>query len=202
MTTHLASSKRSCLPWLALAFLAWPGLADGEMTEEPAIAEAVEAISLLGRELTRPELPAQVVERHETAIATLRQRLDAHPDDADALIWIGRHLGYLGRYQLAIDVFSEGVERFPEESARFLRHRGHRKISIRDLDGAVADLSAGVAHTAGKPDLAESDGLPNLYNRPTGTLKTNLWYHLGLAHYLQGNFQQSVEAYTACAALA
>lgn len=168
---------------------------------------AAEATSLLGRELARPELPAAVAERHEAAIRTLRARLAAHPDDADALVWIGRHLGYLGRYREAIETFSEGIERFPaeghaDEAARFLRHRGHRKITVRDLAGAVADLEAGVARIAGRPDRPESDGLPNLYNRPTGTLKTNLWYHLGLAHYLRGDFGRSAEAYTACAALA
>ena len=197
MTTRRASSRRALLILLTLAVLpalcAVPGLA-----EDPP----VEATSLRGQELTRPELPAQVVERHERSIETLRQRLADDPEDADALVWIGRHLGYLGRYPEAIAVFTEGVQRFPHERARFLRHRGHRKISIRDLEGAVDDLARGVAEMAGQQDRVESDGLPNLYNRPTGTLKTNLWYHLGLANYLRGDFRRAAEAYTACAALA
>ncbi len=181
----------------------WLSVALASLGSSPATrADPVEARSLLGRELTRPELPAHVVERHTSAIQALRKRLEVHQDDADALVWIGRHLGYLGRYREAIAVFSEGVDRFPDEVARFLRHLGHRKISIRDLEGAISDLAAGVARLAGRPDRVESDGLPNLYNRPTGTLKTNLWYHLGLAHYLRGDYPRAAEAYTACAALA
>lgn len=202
MTIRRAVSKRTpLLPWapclFALCLLATPAVAS-DSTSGPE----VEATSLLGRELTRPELPAQVVERHERTIETLRQRLAENPDDADALVWIGRHLGYLGRYREAVDVFTEGLQRFPDESVRFLRHRGHRKISLRDLQGAVDDLTRGVHELSGHPDHVESDGLPNVYNQPTGTLKTNLWYHLGLAHYLRADFQRAAEAYTACAALA
>ena len=193
MTSLRAFSRRALPLFLTLAFLVSPGRAE----QQPA-----EATSLLGRELTRPELPAEVVGRHERSIEELRQRLAENPGDVDALVWIGRHLGYLGRYREAIGVFSAGVERFPDETARFLRHRGHRKISIRDLEGAVEDLSRGVDVLGGHPDRVESDGLPNVYNRPTGTLKTNLWYHLGLAHYLRGDFQRAAEAYTACTALA
>ncbi|MDA8020911.1 MAG: tetratricopeptide repeat protein [Thermoanaerobaculia bacterium] len=188
---------------LAVSMVAVLGAsAPAPLDASAATAAEPEATSLLGRSLTRPELPAQVIERHQSAIESLRLRLASHPEDADALVWIGRHLGYLGRYHEAVAFFGDGVERFPDQAARFLRHRGHRKISLRQLDGAVADLRDGVAKMAGQTDAVESDGLPNLYNRPTGTLKTNLWYHLGLAHYLRGDFQRSVEAYTACVALA
>lgn len=198
MPTRLLPS----IPVVPLLFLVVALLSLATVSPAETPTAAVEATSLLGEELTRPELPPQVVARHEAALETLRERRAEHPDDADALVWIGRHLGYLGRYGEAIETFSEGVERFPAERARFLRHRGHRKISIRDLDGAVVDLEAAVADLAGRPDRVEADGLPNLYNQPTGTLKSNVWYHLGLAHYLRGDFRRAAEAYTACAALA
>lgn len=196
----------SCLPILAtLGLLAFAGPSTLLAAQAPetagAGAVAVEGTSLLGRPLVRPSLPEATVAEHEAALAALDARLVAHPDDAAALVWRGRHLGYLGRYREAIDVFDQGVERFPEDP-RFFRHRGHRKISLRDLAGAVADLEAGLALAAGRPDRVEPDGLPNLYNRPTGTSKTNLWYHLGLARYLQGDFVRAAEAFTSCAALA
>lgn len=173
------------------------------LTAVPAAAQAPapsdpEATSLLGRALVAPEIPPETREHHEAALEQLRAR-PSH--DADALVWTGRHLGYLARYREAVDLFTDGIDRFPED-ARFLRHRGHRRITLRDLDGAVEDLAAGVALAAGEPDRVEPDGLPNLYNRPTGTLKTNLWYHLGLAHYLRGDFTRAAEAYTVCWALA
>ncbi|MEM8960909.1 MAG: tetratricopeptide repeat protein [Acidobacteriota bacterium] len=167
----------------------------------PTADAQVEATSLLGRELTRPELADETIERHEKALATLVERLRAHPDDADARIWLGRHLGYLGRYREAAAAFTAGHETFPDD-ARFLRHRGHRYITLRRFDDAIRDFEAGLTLIAGKPDLREPDGLPNLFNQPTGTLKTNLWYHLGLARYLTGDFVAAGEAFTACAGLA
>lgn len=47
-------------------------------------------------------------------------------------------------------------------------------------------------------DLIEPDGLPNAENKPRSTLHTNIWYHLGLAYYLKGNFRKSAEAYRNC----
>ena len=44
----------------------------------------------------------------------------------------------------------------------------------------------------------EPDGQPNARNIPTGTLKTNIYYHLGLAHYLKGDFERAAEAYRLC----
>ncbi len=52
------------------------------------------------------------------------------------------------------------------------------------------------------PDRVEPDGLPNAAGVPTSTLKTNLWYHLGLVRYLLGDFPRAVEAFRSCSALA
>ena len=48
---------------------------------------------------------------------------------------------------------------------------------------------------AGKPDEIEPDGLPNAKNIPTSTLQSNIWYHLGLAYYLKGDFAKALKAY-------
>jgi tetratricopeptide (TPR) repeat protein len=49
--------------------------------------------------------------------------------------------------------------------------------------------------TQGKPDEIEPDGLPNSKNIPTSTLQANIWYHLGLAQYLKGDFVRALQAY-------
>src|SRR5690606_15894261 len=48
---------------------------------------------------------------------------------------------------------------------------------------------------AGRPDEVEPDGLPNARGIPTSTLQSNIYYHLGLARYVQGNFAGALEAY-------
>lgn len=165
----------------------------------------VEAISLLGDTLRRPTLEDELRRAHEARLDTARLRYSrtdlTPPQAADALIWLGRRTAYLGRYREAIDIFSEGIARFPED-ARFLRHRGHRYITVRELDRAITDLADAAHLIQGTPDQVEPDGLPNARNTPTSTLHSNIWYHLGLAHYLKGSFEQALGAYEQEAAIA
>jgi tetratricopeptide (TPR) repeat protein len=129
----------------------------------------------------------------ETKLAEARKNAETDPS-ADNLIWLGRRIAYLGHYKDAINVFTQGAEKFPDD-ARFLRHRGHRLITLRCFDLAIADLNRAAKLIKGKPDQIEPDGLPNARNIPTSTLQSNIWYHLGLAHYLKGDFKSALKAY-------
>jgi hypothetical protein len=68
------------------------------------------------------------------------------------------------------------------------------------LDKAVADLERAAEMIAGKPDEIEPDGMPNAKNIPLSTLHTNIWYHLGLAHYLKNDMEQARHSYEICLA--
>lgn len=116
---------------------------------------------------------------------------------ADNLIWYARRKGYLGKYKDAIESLTIGIEKFPGD-ARLYRHRGHRFITIRCFDDAIRDLEHAAKLIKGKPDEVEPDGLPNAKNIPTGTLQSNIWYHLGLAYYLKGDFRKAQKAYEKC----
>jgi tetratricopeptide (TPR) repeat protein len=129
----------------------------------------------------------------ETKLTDARKAFETEPS-ADNLIWLGRRTAYVGHYKQAIKLFTEGAEKFPED-ARFLRHRGHRYITLRCFDLAISDLKQAAKLTKGKPDQVEPDGLPNARNIPTSTLQSNIWYHLGLAHYLKGDFKGALDAY-------
>ena len=76
-----------------------------------------------------------------------------------------------------------------------LRHRGHRYLTVREVDRAIADFEKAASLMAGQPDAIEPDGLPNARNIPTGTLHSNVWYHLALAHYLQGDFSRAADTW-------
>ena len=141
-----------------------------------------------------PVMSADVLAKRETDLAAARAAHEKNPHDADALIWVGRRLGYLGRYRDAIDVFTEGVKKHPRD-ARMLRHRGHRWITLRDFDRAIRDLDRAAELVRGTPDQIEPDGLPNARNIPTSTLQSNIWYHLGLAHFLKGDFEAALRSY-------
>lgn len=157
----------------------------------------LEARSLLGEPLLPPELPPGVDQRRRALLAEALADLAETPEDADALIWAGRRHGYLAHYRTAIELFTTGAELYPAD-ARFLRHRGHRYISVRDFDRAISDLQAAGGLIDGKEDEVEPDGLPNALGIPTGTLHFNIWYHLGLAHYLNGDLELARAAYLEC----
>ena len=112
---------------------------------------------------------------------------------------MGRRVAYLGRYREAIEHFSDGVEKHPND-ARMYRHRGHRYITVRELPKAIADLAKAAQLIEGKADQVEPDGQPNARNTPTSTLNTNIYYHLGLAHYLSGDFDRRPAQYRRCLA--
>ncbi|MCP4658296.1 MAG: tetratricopeptide repeat protein [bacterium] len=171
-----------------------PPTADREEAEQPAV---VETTSLLGETLYRPVLDEDFRRRQEEFLAAAQADLEASSDAPDARIWVGRRSAYLGRYREAIEIFTQGLARHPED-ARFYRHRGHRYITVRELDPAVADLERAVELIAGTAPVIEPDGLPNARNQPTGNSHTAIWYHLGLAHYLRGDFESALDAYLEC----
>jgi tetratricopeptide (TPR) repeat protein len=146
---------------------------------------------------TPPPIADETRRQMEAQLAKAREHYEANPKDPDAIIWLGRRLAYLGRFRDAIEIYTEGQKTFPND-ARFYRHRGHRNITIRRFDRAIADFQEAVRLTRGKPDEIEPDGQPNSRNIPTSTLQFNIWYHLGLAYYLTGNHQKAINAYREC----
>ena len=156
-----------------------------------------EATSLLGKPLYAAEQPADTRAKNEANLAAAKADYEKNPASADAAIWVGRRTAYLGRFREAIEVYSAAIARHPTEP-RLLRHRGHRYISVREFDKAIADLSKAASLVVNRPDEVEPDGQPNSRGIPTSTLKTNIYYHLGLAHYLKGDFAKAADAYRLC----
>jgi tetratricopeptide (TPR) repeat protein len=132
--------------------------------------------------------------RLEADLAKARADFARDPSSVDAAIWLGRRLAYLGRFPEAIDAFTQGITTHPDD-ARLYRHRGHRYITTRRFDLAVADLKKASQLIAGKKDEVEPDGAPNTAGIPRSTLQSNIWYHLGLAHYLSGDFDAALASY-------
>jgi tetratricopeptide (TPR) repeat protein len=146
----------------------------------------------------QPPAPSAETSRElEAKLAEARAVYERAPQDADAIIWLGRRTAYLGRFGEAVEIFSEGVRLHPRD-ARMYRHRGHRYLTLRCFDRAAADLERAARLVRGRPDETEPDGLPNARNQPTSTLKTNVFYHLGLAYYLRGDFARARRAYREC----
>jgi len=173
---------------LALALIS---LVAGQPAAKP------EATSLLGKPLFSPPQALDTAAQNEKNLAAAKADFDKDPSEAEAAIWLGRRTAYLGRFREAIAIYTAAIAKHPGD-ARLFRHRGHRYITVREFDAAIDDLSKAAALVANRPDEVEPDGQPNVRNIPHGTLKTSIYYHLGLAHYLKGEFAKAAEVYQLC----
>jgi tetratricopeptide (TPR) repeat protein len=156
----------------------------------PVVQGGVEALSLSGESLISPAADAATIEKFEAA----KEDYDRDSMAAENIIWFGRRTAYLGNYRSAIEIFTEGIEKHPRD-ARMYRHRGHRYISIREFDRAIADFEAATGLIERQENRIEPDGLPNSQNIPLTTTHGNIWYHLGLAYYLKQDWENALRAF-------
>lgn len=160
----------------------------------PDLPTGVQTISLLGDTLYTPEISPEVEEEFRANLEKAIQNYRIDPEGAKNLIWLGRRTAYLGEYRDAVRVFTEGVFKHSEDP-RMYRHRGHRYITLRLFDYAISDFEKAEVLMRRMDDIVEPDGLPNELGIPTSTLKSNVWYHLGLAHYVKGDYNKAIRAY-------
>jgi tetratricopeptide (TPR) repeat protein len=113
-------------------------------------------------------------------IAKAEEKLAADRNNIDLIIAVGRAQAGVWRYHDAIETYSRGIKIAPKNAGLY-RHRGHRYISIRQFDKAIDDLKRA-------SELNDQD--------------FDIWYHLGLAHYLKGEFTKAATAYEKCYAVA
>lgn len=113
-------------------------------------------------------------------IAEAESKLAADPKNTQLIIELGRIQAGVWRYKDAIATYTRGLAIAPSD-AMLYRHRGHRYITLRQFDQAVSDLERAA----------------ELNNK-----NYDIWYHLGLAYYLRGQFAKAAAAYEKCRAVA
>ncbi len=166
-------------------------------TPEKNSAPKLQAISLLGDSLYSAPPSGKVIQKLELA----QKLYKADKQKPENLIWLGRWTAYSGDYLKAIEIYTKGIKKFPDD-ARFYRHRAHRYISIRKFDLAINDLEKAMKLIEDKPDMVEPDGMPNAMNIPISSLHSNIRYHLGLAYYLSNQLEKALKVYKTDVALA
>jgi tetratricopeptide (TPR) repeat protein len=107
------------------------------------------------------------------AIRSARAALEADPKSIPRIIDLGVAQSGARQFREAIATFTRGLEIEPD-NALLLRWRGHRYLSVREYDRALADLTRGAA----------IDG--SIYG---------IWYHLGVVRYLRGEFAEAAAAF-------
>ena len=163
--------------------------------------ENVEAVSLLGDPLLRPRIVAATRSKTEADLQQARTAYEAAPESLEAALRYGCQKAFLHRYREAIQIFSEALEKHPD-NPRLLRHRGHRFVTLREFPSAIRDLSRAAELMDGKEDEIELDGAPDSRSELRSTLKFNIWYHLALAYFFNGEFTQAYSAFGECQIIA
>ena len=142
--------------------------------QAPAAAALAEAAALFEKQ------------DNEKALAAFDRAIALDPSNPDGYIGRGRTLARLRRYDEAIAAYGEALKRKPDD-AMALRYRGHNYINIRQIDQALADLTR-----------AESLAKAAAGKDPRITDEYGIYYHLGLARYLQGQFAGAADAFSSC----
>jgi len=133
--------------------------------------EPPQVVSLLGKRFfARPDA--------DGAIAKADAARAADPKNVDLLLASARARDAVLQFSESIELYTKIVALAPGD-VRGYRFRGHRYISTRRFDLAVADLEKAAAMAPTSYDVA---------------------YHLGLARYLKGDFAAAAAAYGGCLA--
>ena len=196
-TTHQDHFLKSVITVFCLLPFLWTACkptskSSDELISAPEIVG--EAISFLGDTLLRPEIEVEKFLQNDSLLEEAKAVFLEDSTDLSAIIWYGRRLAYLHRYKEAIDVFTHGILLHPE-SPELYRHRGHRFITVRQTQNAIQDLKRGATLAANREMEVEPDGIPNKLDIPLSNLHFNIYYHLGLAYYLQANYAEAITSF-------
>lgn len=159
-----------------------------EKTETPENSLPIETTSFTGQPLYQNVIPEKLKHKNDSIIAALRAKESLTEQD---FIELSRKHASNYHYNESIKILTEGLTQFPV-SFKLLRHRGHRYLNLRKTEKAIADLTKadkliGTEHL----DVEELgyDG------KPWGTYKYWVYYHIGLYHYVKGDYAKAAEAY-------
>ena len=107
------------------------------------------------------------------AIARARAALAADSRNVNLIIALGVAQSGARQFREAIETFTSGIAIAPN-NVMLYRWRGHRYLSVREMDGAISDLAAGY----------------RMDSTNYGVL-----YHLGIVRFARGEFDAAADAF-------
>lgn len=107
------------------------------------------------------------------AIARAESALAANPRSVERIIQLGIAQSGARQFREAIATFTRGLAIAPND-AMLYRWRGHRYLSVREFDNAMADLTRGAT---------------------LDSTNYGIWYHLGIVRFARGDFAGAATAF-------
>ncbi|WP_417464146.1 hypothetical protein [Kordiimonas sp.] len=143
--------------------------------------------TLIGTPLRTPDFSQETFKRLSEDLAIAEARMRIAPDREDSFIWLGRRHGYLANYEKAVEVFTQGLAKYPE-SYRLLRYRARHLARSRQFAQSITDYERAAQLMEDLPDTVEPDGMPNALGLPLGTYKSNIHYYWGQTSFAVGDY--------------
>ena len=163
-----------------------------------ALADENIGQSLIGSPITAPAWSDETRARLEKDLEIARAVMEIAPEREDSFIWLGRRYGYLARNGEAVDVFTEGLEQFPD-SYKLLRFRGRHLARNRAFERAIADYRRAAELVEFVQDSYEPDGIINARHQYLGSYRSNIHYYLGQTSWAIGDYQATLDGMTRAA---
>lgn len=135
------------------------------------------AYATAGAQSVQYRSPAGVEYRSQQdagAVARAQQALAANPKDLNLIVALGTAQAGVRDMRGAVVTFTKGLEAHPN-NALLYRWRGHRHLSLREFDAALADFASGLK---------------------TDSTVYSIWFHLGIVKFVRGDFNGAADAFT------
>ncbi len=145
-----------------------------------------------GRAFRETKFSPDTQTRLEKDLEIAKALMDVAPEREDSYAWLGRRYGYLGRLPEAIQVFSEGLKKFPD-SYKLYRYRGRHLARNYQWDQAIADYKKAGELLKDQPDSYEPNGIANALDLTISTFKQNIPYYLGQTSMATGDYKMVLE---------
>lgn len=154
-------------------------------------AQVPEAIAFNGDSLFQIPVDSAVLAKYTVLIEKYLK--EENLTEEDYINW-GNAYASIYQFNNAIKVYNDGLSHSPD-SYKLLRYRAHRQLSIRKVNEAIDDLHKALTY------LNNTDSVELEY-QPDGTVSGSyeywIYYHLGLANLLNGNYDEAISAYKNC----
>ncbi|HUR79256.1 MAG TPA: tetratricopeptide repeat protein [Thermoanaerobaculia bacterium] len=142
-----------------------------------AVILCVALASVAGAQSVQYKSPSGIEYRAQADTGPIARALDSlarDPNNVQKIIALGVAQAGVWQFREAIETFSKGLMIAPND-AMLYRWRGHRYLSVRELDRALADLQKGYA---------------------IDSTNYGILYHLGIVRFARGEYNEAARLFT------
>jgi len=152
-----------------IAAMIWPIVALAAVVQTSAPATSAQQAFAQANDYVKQQ-------QYDKALGAFEEAIALDPKNPEFPLGKCRALAAASRHQEAIPACTESLRLRPA-NAEALRDRGHYYLNLGQVEPALADLT-----------------------RATGLTRTDrgVYYHLGVAYYLKGDFARAAAAYQSC----